>query len=466
MGDRTLVAARASTGPRHRCRGSLFAEGRAFFCGELLQRGLGIAAEDRTLSCSSQVLRSMLQRGLGIAAEDRPHRAALGPFRRCFNGASASLPRIASPSPFTLPRIGLASTGPRHRCRGSAWVCVPNCRSLACFNGASASLPRIGLFPDNQQVQVDPLQRGLGIAAEDRTSASAMPPAPRKLQRGLGIAAEDRLRMRGRVFVPEPSFNGASASLPRIATHRARRRRRVASASTGPRHRCRGSSPAIQALSCSGRALQRGLGIAAEDRRVSGCARSRRVPASTGPRHRCRGSEGFWLRPEPPGARFNGASASLPRIERIEGRAHQRIPAASTGPRHRCRGSSPRRGWPGSAGARFNGASASLPRIARRRGVDCSSQSALQRGLGIAAEDRSHARADWRSLERCFNGASASLPRIGVNAVVEKVPWYELQRGLGIAAEDRHDRHRSTWGLAWLQRGLGIAAEDRSHQSI
>jgi len=63
-----------------------------------------------------------------------------------------------------------ASTGPRHRCRGS---------------------------PDeNDRLRAGtlPLQRGLGIDAEDRTQVGAFIGGGGSLQRGLGIDAEDRRR--------------------------------------------------------------------------------------------------------------------------------------------------------------------------------------------------------------------------------------------------------------------------------
>ena len=87
--------------------------------------------------------RALLQRGLGIAAEDRASRPMRLAARASFNGASASLPRIGRPSVSALGCARPASTGPRHRCRGSASTAAarvpPACR----------------------------LQRGLGIAAED-----------------------------------------------------------------------------------------------------------------------------------------------------------------------------------------------------------------------------------------------------------------------------------------------------------
>ncbi len=181
----------ASTGPRHRCRGSELATGQAMNTRTLLQRGLGIAAEDRTCSpssgavttslqrglgiaaedrCASAVtpgIRTPLQRGLGIAAEDRQWPSILSTLGNGFNGASASLPRIAR----------------------ARWAAASR---RTCFNGASASLPRI--VASSEEVEQHQLQ----------------------LQRGLGIAAEDRGQLE--------------------RDHRGARR-----ASTGPRHRCRGS---------------------------------------------------------------------------------------------------------------------------------------------------------------------------------------------------------------------------------
>ncbi len=60
-------------------------------------------------------------------------------------------------------------------------------------------------------------------------------------------------------------------------------------ASTGPRHRCRGSALDVAKQHWAQR-LQRGLGIAAEDRALSQRWQRCSGPASTGPRHRCRGS--------------------------------------------------------------------------------------------------------------------------------------------------------------------------------
>ncbi len=237
----------ASTGPRHRCRGSPPPARPRWAASRWLQRGLGIAAEDRARSA-----RRRLRRRVG------------------FNGASASLPRIA------------VARSRRSRPRPSS------------FNGASASLPRIG-------------------------SCGGTPGAGRR------------------------RFNGASASLPRIVEHVALPREASAQASTGPRHRCRGS----RAASAYGASPTRW--------------------ASTGPRHRCRGSILSSLMSSLPSVRFNGASASLPRIGRrgtepvtpstllqrglgiaAEDRKGCRtvfdeIEPASTGPRHRCRGSSSQR---------------------------------------------------------------------------------------------------------------------------
>ncbi len=108
-----------------------------------------------------------------------------------------------------------ASTGPRHRCRGSADERHRPRLVGHCFNGASASLPRIGRLPMGVVVEEQQLQRGLGIAAEDRSSRIARRSHAKQLQRGLGIAAEDR-RPRSTSPLRAPRFNGASASLPRI----------------------------------------------------------------------------------------------------------------------------------------------------------------------------------------------------------------------------------------------------------
>ncbi len=160
-------------------------------------------------------------------------------------------------------RGGPASTGPRHRCRGS-WRARKRSSNTSCsFNGASASLPRIAANWSATIAALGVLQRGLGIAAEDRRTPPKREASLAVLQRGLGIAAEDRcppsyrrswrLSFNGasaslpRIGEAEllaaleaASFNGASASLPRIVSHDAPRRVRRR-ASTGPRHRCRGS---------------------------------------------------------------------------------------------------------------------------------------------------------------------------------------------------------------------------------
>ncbi len=214
------------------------------------------------------MLRHMLQRGLGIAAEDRLDAQRL------------------------REEVRRASTGPRHRCRGSRRSSCGRRRARRCFNGASASLPRIA--------------RARWAAASRRTcfnGASASLPRivasseeveqhQLQLQRGLGIAAEDRGQLE--------------------RDHRGARR-----ASTGPRHRCRGSRRARSW------ALRRGSGFngasASLPRIVDFAALLRTDPycASTGPRHRCRGSPCL-ARRWPRGRNcFNGASASLPRIDGV-----------------------------------------------------------------------------------------------------------------------------------------------------
>ncbi len=64
-----------------------------------LQRGLGIAAEDRFSIIHDEFGIKALQRGLGIAAEDRSLFVYKCPLAYSFNGASASLPRIGSRRP-------------------------------------------------------------------------------------------------------------------------------------------------------------------------------------------------------------------------------------------------------------------------------------------------------------------------------------------------------------------------------
>ena len=182
---------------------------------QALQRGLGIDAEDGTPHRGPRALVVKLQRGLGIDAEDgsegrgdRTGRfgASTGPRHRCrgwnahyffeasiqacFNGASASMPRMVS-----QPRR-------EYSCQ-------------ACFNGASASMPRMALTSVLRLRRWRRLQRGLGIDAEDGSRSRTHPPGSRTLQRGLGIDAED-------------------------GTSRNRSHNAGQCASTGPRHRCRG----------------------------------------------------------------------------------------------------------------------------------------------------------------------------------------------------------------------------------
>ncbi len=211
---------------------------------------------------------ALLQRGLGIAAEDRERRqlprgdfvwASTGPRHRC---------RGSQPARCLPEGDGGASTGPRHRCRGSTLPRVGSPGERVRFNGASASLPRIDTIGAVVSTLAQMLQRGLGIAAEDRVGPAGVTACVSVLQRGLGIAAEDRCRQRW---------------LPHARDQ----------ASTGPRHRCRGSarrsrpgrprargfngaSASLPRIGPNGvlgyiisTMLQRGLGIAAEDRASS-----------------------------------------------------------------------------------------------------------------------------------------------------------------------------------------------------
>src|SRR5579859_6016753 len=189
--ERSLRA--ASTRPRHRCRGSTSRRTRMYSESRGLQRGLGIAAEDRAWVAAGGEDWGLLQRGLGIAAEDRPSAPmvsveATKPLQRGLGIAAEDRRERAVCS----ERAQGASTRPRHRCRGSLVV-----------GGVGAN-------------SAHGLQRGLGIAAEDRSMPPRSTTATRALQRGLGIAAEDRTSA---AAVSPPStarFNEASASLPRI----------------------------------------------------------------------------------------------------------------------------------------------------------------------------------------------------------------------------------------------------------
>ncbi len=135
---------KASTGPRHRCRGMSpdrlvgddgllewlqrglgidaeeWARLRARRVPRVLglQRGLGIDAEEWITSPSVLSAYPKLQRGLGIDAEECGSAAPRSCGRSSsFNGASASMPR--NDLPRALHYVGIqASTGPRHRCRG------------------------------------------------------------------------------------------------------------------------------------------------------------------------------------------------------------------------------------------------------------------------------------------------------------------------------------------------------------
>ncbi len=233
-----------------------------------------------------------LQRGLGIAAEDRQHErgvealavdASTGP-RHCCRG-SAVAPSL---------RVGgrVASTGPRHCCRGSS------------SSGRTARTP------------VPALQRGLGIAAEDRACGRARASWCRR-------------------------FNGASALLPRIGVYAARSKVVGEIASTGPRHCCRGSRSTARSATTRRRMLQRGLGIAAEDRPMLDRLVVRVVGASTGPRHCCRGSAHARSALRRARRASTGPRHCCRGSERGGQSRADRRGVASTGPRHCCRGSDP-----------------------------------------------------------------------------------------------------------------------------
>ncbi len=163
-------------------------------------------------------------------------------------------------------------------------------------------------------------------------------------------------------------------------------------------------------LDSSRLALQRGLGIAAEDRADADAIGQQRRLASTGPQHRCRGSTASRRPRTLRRTSFNGASASLPRIGPGLRAAH-----ASRGSFNGASASLPRIGSRSSAPRpspdRFNGASASLPRIGTlptREGPRRTSFNGASASLPrIGRRRRRRDGVRWP-----FNGASASLPRI------------------------------------------------------
>ncbi len=138
----------ASTGPRHHCRGSIRARNRgarheAVYCFNGAPTSLpGIGgcrgAEWETVALASTGPRHHCRGSLGVGPwPTRSDRASTGPRHHC--RGSSTTGRRASRSP-------LASTGPRHHCRGSAATRRPRIASpLTGFNGAPTSLPGIAL---------------------------------------------------------------------------------------------------------------------------------------------------------------------------------------------------------------------------------------------------------------------------------------------------------------------------------
>ena len=279
------------------------------------------------------------------------------------------MPRIARRERPTPGRHPAASTGPRHRCRGSDAGRRLHRRGRIASTGprhrCRGSAALLSAHDVGPGASTGPRHRCRG----SKTPSTESPTASNLLQRGLGIDAEDRKR-----------------PLPREPL--------APIASTGPRHRCRGS------------------GLDTPERTVGDVA-------STGPRHRCRGSPLRRASPPPRSGRFNGASASMPRIGPNQFSTDRAIRQASTGPRHRCRGSmallrkedgdiaastGPRHRCRGSVehGQRAaEGPLASTGPRHRCRGSDVLRKPAqrpyevLQRGLGIDAEDRRKSRAPF-----------------------------------------------------------------------
>ncbi len=270
--------------------------------------------------------------------------------RTGFNGAPTSLPGIAaSPGPLVDGVLTWASTGPRHHCRGSRLLrAADRGFRLPGFNGAPTSLPGI---------------------------------------------VEPRVRC---ARWPQRRFNGAPTSLPGIGDRRHVTRSR--SASTGPRHHCRGSLPSPTGRSVSLDACFNGAPTS-----LPGIGRPRRIPrpdmASTGPRHHCRGSPSADAESGSTHClgRFNGAPTSLPGIG-----------SCRTSRASRCECPC------------FNGAPTSLPGIGSR----------WVRPLVFAV--------------RRFNGAPTSLPGIGLAMAFNFGNWNWLQRGPDITAGDRSGAPRPT----------------------
>ena len=158
----------ASTGPRHRCRGSRSRErcarhGRGRFNGASASMPrIGTIAKWRSPGGT------VLQRGLGIDAEDRSVSVAC-----------------------TLVLVA-ASTGPRHRCRGSTRPAVTAHVSPMSFNGASASMPRIATEMGTKRGEADASTGPRHRCRGSLNMSSTRHPRTTMLQRGLGIDAEDR----------------------------------------------------------------------------------------------------------------------------------------------------------------------------------------------------------------------------------------------------------------------------------
>ena len=182
----------------------------------VLQRGLGIDAEDGRVGRLPRTCSGKLQRGLGIDAEDG-WQAADGHARAVrFNGASASMPRMCSVG-VTWALRTRASTGPRHRCRGwSEGRASGRHRAGAASTGPRHRCRGWATTRPPLVMPSFPLQRGLGIDAEDGCRAGTHAETLGRLQRGLGIDAEDG-KWRLNAAMPEDlRLNGASASMPRM----------------------------------------------------------------------------------------------------------------------------------------------------------------------------------------------------------------------------------------------------------
>ena len=217
---RPVGAARASMGPRHRCRGMQTVPGLPVSTPRL-QWGRGIAAAESSAGAGrSRCTKRFNGAAASLPRNCGPRYSSRGENRR-FNGAAASLPRNSISPGETGPQGG-ASMGPRHRCRG-----------ILARSTAASTRSRASMGPRHRC-------RGISIVHEIAIF-------PELLQWGRGIAAAEY-------------GQGVGVGLGLVA------------ASMGPRHRCRGISSTTTSTTTPTQ-LQWGRGIAAAEL----CCRSRNL---------------------------------------------------------------------------------------------------------------------------------------------------------------------------------------------